>query len=144
MNTKKLFYYISMITIFFGIFLILLVAYWLVAPYTVLTFGKENNILLTKTIKSGGYLQVQRDFCKKAPLTANISRQFIDTLKYDAPAITSNELVGCRKDILYIYIPKALPAGKYYIQDTYIYKVNPVRTVEYTLKTEVFTILPKE
>lgn len=144
MNTKKLFYYLSMLTIFLGTLLILLVTYWLVAPYTVLTFGKENNILLTKTVKSGGYLQIRRDFCKKVPLTAKISRQFIDSLKYDAHLITSDEPVRCKKDVLYIYIPKALPAGEYYVQDTYTYKVNPVRTIEYTLKSEIFTILPKE
>lgn len=140
MERKNLFYQIAMFTIILGFFLVGLIAYWLFTPYEILTFGPDNAKLLNPVVKSGGYLRIQRDFCKKMDLVAQVDRTFIDSLKYDAPIDFSNESVGCHKDILYIYIPKALPPGAYYVQDLYTFTPNPIRKIYYTVIIQQFMI----
>ncbi len=144
MYTKNFLYHMAIFTIFLGFCGIGLITYWLIKPYDILTFSEGNGKLLNTTVVSGGYLRIQRNFCKNMPTMAQVSRQFIDSLKYNAHVENSNEPIGCRQDILYIYVPKALPPGKYYVKDTYVYAPNPIRKIVYTLETQSFDILPKE
>jgi hypothetical protein len=137
---KNIFYYIAMFTLLLTGTVVVIVSYWLLASYIVVTFGPENTKLVETTVKSGGYLQIKQDYCKHIPLPATVSCEFIDGLTYTVPVYNSDREVGCAQRIEYKYVPKALPAGTFKMSCVYSYKVNPLRTVEYTLKTDLFTI----
>ena len=138
---KNLFYYLSMFTLLLTGTVVIIVSYWLLAPYTVVTFGGENTKLVETTVKSGGYLHIKQDYCKHSPIPARVSCEFIDGLTYTVPVFNSDREVGCAQRIEYKYIPKALPSGNFKMSCVYSYKVNPIRTVEYTLETDFFTII---
>jgi hypothetical protein len=129
---------------FFALFLstigTICVLYWWINPYKILTFNAGTGTLVETTVKSGGYLQVRENFCKKGDFTAIVSRMFIDGITYQVPVYTSNRAEGCSEQIEYVYIPKALPAGTYHIEADYSYKVNPIKTVHFKIKTENFII----
>lgn len=137
---NKTAYYIAMGTIFFGIITILFVTFLLVYPYKVIEFQKVD-ITKQKTVKSGGYLQVTQNYCKYMNLPAEVSRSFVDNVIYQVPVFTTNRKIGCNSSIEYIYVPKALPAGKYYIETIYRYQVNPLRKIEIKAKTSTFEII---
>lgn len=137
---QKLFYYIAWVGIAGAITIILILTYWFVAPYNVVTFQGDNAKLVETTVKSGGYLQIKQDYCKKMALPARVSCEFIDGLTYSVPVYNSDRDLGCAKRIEFKYVPKALSAGNYKLQCVYSYRVNPLRTVEYTLVTGIFTI----
>jgi len=141
---KKTFYLTAWFTIFSTMAIIFIVVYWLVAPYEVLTFYGNNTELtettVENTVKSGEYLPVRENYCKNMAFPSTISRTFIDGISYQVPVFVSNRPVGCRESIEYIYIPKAIPPGKYRIETVYSFQVNPLRTVHFTLTTDLFTV----
>lgn len=138
---NNFFYYFAWMGILGLIGIVLITTYWYVAPYEVLTFQNGNNVLLEKTVKSGGYLQVKEKYCKKMKLPASVSRKFIDGVVYQVPIYIENRPVGCGEIIEYVYIPKALPAGRYQATIIYTYQVNPLRKMNYELTTEFFDIV---
>lgn len=131
---------------------IVVISYWLIAPYEVMTFygtyGKETRTLevpTANTVKSGEYLALRESYCKNLSYPATVSRTFIDGISYQVPVYVSNIPVGCYgkdgESIDYVYIPKALPPGKYRIETVYSFQVNPLRTVHFSLITDQFIIV---
>lgn len=117
-----------------------LVAYWLFYPYEVLEFYEGNGTLLTETVKSGGYIQMHQVGEKKMDVQGIINRQFIDSIIYQIPTIYTNRPAEKYNRIEYIYIPKAIPPGEIYMVTTISFKVNPIRTIHYKVKTKVFKV----
>lgn len=140
MNTKRILYQLAMVTLSIGFLSIGLVTYWLIAPYDVLELKKGNGELTYTEVKSGSYLEMRQVYCKKTNLVSTVDRKFIDGILYQAPQIKASRKVGCYDTIEYVYIPKALPTGTMKLQDTISFKVNPLRTVTYTVETDSFTI----
>ena len=146
---KKAFYPIAWFTILSTMIIIIVVLYWLTAPYEVMTFyeNHKNTIepMEENTVQSGEYLPIRENYCKNLSYPANVSRTFIDGISYQIPMYVSNKPVGCygkdKDSIEYVYIPKALPPGKFRIQTVYSFQVNPLRTVHFTLLSDQFTII---
>lgn len=138
---NKFFYYTAWIGIVGAIAIIIILTYWFVAPYEVLTFQEGNNVLVEKTIKSGGYLRVKENYCKNMALPALVSRKFIDGVVYQVPVYTENRPTGCDEVTEYVYIPKALPTGTYQATIIYTYQVNPIRKMNYELTTDFFDVI---
>jgi hypothetical protein len=138
---NKFFYYMAWVGIVGAIAIIVILTYWFVAPYQVLTFKEGNNVLVETTVQSGGYLQVKEKYCKKMALPSSVSRKFLDGVVYQVPIYVENRPVGCHEVIEYVYIPKALPTGKYQATIIYTYKVNPLREINYELTTEFFDVV---
>jgi hypothetical protein len=70
-----------------------------------------------------------------------ISKTFVDGIIYSVPEVVSikNE-IGCHTNIVQMYIPRGLPAGEFFVETNYRYKVNPIRTVDVVTQTERFII----
>ena len=142
---NKFLYYFSWSVIILLIGLVLLCGYWLLFPYNPLeiNYPENRNVLLVENreVKGGEHLTIHLDFCKNTNIVPIISAWFVDGLLYqsaDVPAFPKK--TGCQKVNLQIYVPKGLPEGEFAIQRTYSYKMNPLRTIHVTFKTETFTI----
>ena len=96
-----------------------------------------------KTIKSGGYLIYDVEFCKYTKHIPVISKTFIDGIIYvvseNQPAV--EKPVGCRVNKVQVYVPKALPKGEYVLKTSFRYQLNPLRYLDITTETEKFMVV---
>jgi len=121
--------------------LMALIIFWLLFPYKVTEFKTQPFPIQNKVVRSGDHVLYEVDYCKNMSLSARISRSFEDGLIYTAPDIDNDAGAGCHKKLISVYVPRALPPGIYNIKNTYIYQVNPIRTVEATAITEKFEVI---
>jgi hypothetical protein len=126
-----------------GLALIIIITfvYWLTSPYRILSFNTGNGTLVNKTVKNGEYLQMHQNSCKYMDIESNINRQYIDSIVYQVPPSTNNRPMGCSEKIEYVYVPKTLPAGNYYLNTVISFSVNPIRKIKYTVISDTFTIV---
>ena len=131
---------ISWITIALALGVILVITYWLIYPYEPITFSQPHRIL-TPEINQGEHLVYEVDYCKNTTVTPIVTRTFVDGIIYSVPEIVAtNKEIGCRVQVVQMYVPKALPSGDYHIEINYKYKVNPIRDITVTTVTDNFTI----
>jgi hypothetical protein len=120
---------------------VLLSAYWGLRPYRIIEFKETPLPVLTKQVNVGEKLRYELNYCKYMGLSSEISTSFIDGVIFDTPSFRTNRQVGCHETIVEIKVPSTLPSGTYYVQIHYHYKVNPIRSVNYSIKTESFEII---
>ncbi len=138
--STKVFSFLSWATIAIGFGLIAVVIYWLFVPSVPITFEKPFKVE-QKEVKSGGYLFYEVKYCKYTKIIPEISKTFVDGILYTiAPAPAVENPLGCHTNRVQQYIPKAIPVGKYYIDITYHYQLNPLRHHDVTVQTEEFTV----
>lgn len=123
------------------VFLVVLI-FWEVYPYNVLTINKRPLEVVNREVKIGEILQYRLDYCKNKDYRVTIKRKFQDGLLYALPDIETTNPVGCRVQTIGLEIPHSLPPGEYIMLTEYVYRVNPVRDVVYRTHTEKFTVLP--
>ena len=121
--------------------LVILVTYWLVFPYKILSFNEGNGTFIDTTVKRGEFLHMHQNSCKYMDIPSTINRQFVDGVIYSIVPTNARRPLGCTENIEYIYIPTELPVGEYYISTLISFPPNPLRTVSYTVKTKKFTIV---
>lgn len=117
----------------------LVAAYWLYYPYQVLVLKTPIHVV-TKTLKPGGLLIYEVEYCKYMNLPAQVTRQLIDTEVHFFPPVTSNLPVGCSKSRRTQELPTLLASDYYHLHITNTYQVNPLRTMTYSWDTEVFEV----
>lgn len=116
--------------------------YWQASRYDLLEI-KTGNYSLDKTVyKQGEMLPIRFHLCKKANAEEEVYGRFVDGVIYSVPQKGSRFKPGCYDTyISSVSIPINLPEGKYVYEETIIYKVNPIRTVEYTFTTPEFSVI---
>ena len=129
------------ISIVIAIGLVALFGYWFIAPYNILEFKEGNGVFVTSQVRGGEYLSMNQSLCKYSDVPAILNRQFVDGIIYQVPTTISNRQVGCSETVEYVYVPKALPPGKFHIITTISFKVNPIRTKVYTVTTGEFEVI---
>jgi hypothetical protein len=132
------FYFLVYIMLFISMFVVF---YWYNYPYKPLIFKDKVFPVVTKTVKRGGTLNYISNYCKSTSITAIVSRTFINDIIYSTPSIVSGRDMGCHKIIVQVIVPLELPAGKYFIHNSYAYHMNPFRTVVITQDTEKFEVI---
>lgn len=133
---------ISYITIGVTALFLLLMGYWLLYPYNPTDFPSNVQKIDKTVVHAGEYLVITSEFCKNMTVVPTISRSFVDGIIYQIPSYTAlDSELGCHIRKVQIYIPKGLPLGKYYIQSSYRWQVNPVRIIEKTTVTEFFYVV---
>lgn len=136
----KLIHIISVFTFAIAFILIILVGIWEVYPYKPLVITRQPMPVTPHTVSAGQQIHLEVDYCKNINLPTEVSRVFIDGLIYAAPTITTNNPLGCHSATALVLIPEGLPPGNYTIKQTFVYKVNPVRTVEIVAVSEPFIV----
>lgn len=137
---KTLLDFLSSLIVFVLISVVAVMTFWSVYPYKVIEFKDEVYPIHTKTVERGGTLVYEVNACKYTSLSPSITKYFVDGVVYETPKVYGVVDPGCRKTDVAMYVPLALPLGEYKVKLIIHYKVNPIRTVEFTNYTETFTI----
>lgn len=117
----------------------LLLSWWSVYPYKTIEVSNVN--LVTKHVKRGGHLQYSLNWCKHTEKEAILSRKFEDGLIYHVATTISNVDKGCVEDrVISVYVPRALPPGKYALNVILTYQVNPIRKESVQYRTPEFLV----
>ena len=137
---NRFFNILSIISISISIILIFIIVYWLTYPYKPLVFNDSVFRIKNKEVKAGGNLVYISNYCKYMNLNAIVSRTFNNGLIFITPPTTTGRPVGCAIINVNISIPTEIPEGKYYLENIYVYQVNPFRTIIVSHKSEEFTV----
>lgn len=121
--------------------LIGLMGFWLIYPYKILSFEDAVYPVINKEVRAGDTLRFVSNYCKSNNLSSETSRAFVDDVISYVPITTSNVPTGCNKITISVPIPPSLPPGKYYLQNFYKYRANPIRTIVEEHNTEGFEIV---
>lgn len=136
---KKLLPYIAYLVIIIAFGLVGLATFWLLYPYKPLELS---NVKLNRTeVNRGEHILVSADYCKYTKKSADLFISFIDGIIYNSPTQIINLESGCHQANLSIYIPKALPTGKFMLKGVFRYQVNPIRHIEVNHLTGEFNII---
>ena len=127
-----------------GTALILLgLSYWLYWPYKVVEVKNSPYPILNanKQVEVGTLLKHQVEYCKYVDLQSTTTRQFVNNLIFTMPDTVQNNELGCHTIVANTLVPMELPPGKYYLRIIKNYKVNPIRTITETFRTEEFEVV---
>lgn len=118
------------------------ITYWQVKEYEVIT-PLEGNYALDKTVfKQGDEFKIHLKICKNMEFREDVYGRFIDGVIFSVPENTSDFDTGCYDTyITSVKIPHTLPAGKYVYEEKIIYRVNPLKEVEYVFTTPEFEVI---
>jgi hypothetical protein len=137
--TEKLFRIFTWSGIILGFLLLFLLSFWWLYPYNPLVLS---NIKLDKTeVSRGEHIRVSADYCKNTNKETDLFISFVDGLINPVPVQVINLKKGCGNTSLSVYVPKALPTGKFKLSGVFRYKINPIRTIEVNHLTVEFTII---
>jgi hypothetical protein len=119
----------------------LLYLYWNFRPYRVIAI-KSLQIDTTVALP-GEKLSFTLDYCKGASyagLNADVYYALIDNLIFSIPGTISMPLLtGCHRVEQTIETPD-VPPGKYRLVMRRVYRVNPMRTIEYSAESDEFAV----
>lgn len=133
---------VSVMALAFGF--VIVVAYWQLAPYNIVTGDAEFTIYNPgNVVEAGGYLEYGRNWCKTTDVDAVVSRAFVDGIRFEAPVVQPHYPKGCSRTIVLVQIPYNLPPGAYKMQETAIYPVAPWRWKPYDVWTPFFQVVPR-
>lgn len=134
-------------------FFLILTAYWLGQPYgePVVEFDDGINILRSDgtpgpvVVEAGSEVLVQSSYCKNHDTIGTIiRREFHDDLVFQLPDTMTNAPKGCgTRFSTPLKIPSNLPPDTYTLYFTFVYQINPLRSVNYTFETNEFTVVAK-
>lgn len=91
----------------------------------------------------GQTIQIVSTFCKQKAVVTHLQWSLIDHVVTDFPEQNKTGPSGCFKDKVTDIgtIPMTLsPGNDYYLEDTVIYQINPLRSIEYKFKSNLFEI----
>jgi len=132
---------------FFGLLLVffLYVGYLLFYPVTVTAVDNKDNVqVLNKILYPGDDVIVNFSYCKYEDISPKFTRMFVDTIYYETIVIGAIFPKGCATTEYHVVkIPDSLPAGTYYLLTNAEYKINPIRTIRTTWRTEQFEVKNK-
>jgi hypothetical protein len=115
-----------------------LCAFWWFYPYQVISV--DNAKMTAPVVYQGQTTTYTDDYKKLLDIPSEATRAFVDGIVYDAGSYETNLPVGSGHIIRPVTIPDTLPPGRYHLQITLRYKVNPLKTVIYQFSTDEFTV----
>ena len=107
--------------------LIIVCTYWMVYPYKVMTINEARAV--NCPVKPGEELEIKINAVKHMPLPAKVLGAIENDHAYPMAELHSNTPVGMSDWTLRIKMPETIPEGEYSFHRTYVYKVNPLRSV---------------
>ncbi len=132
-------------------FFLVLTLYWVGQPYgkPVVEFPQGIQVLRSDgsagpvTVEAGKDVLVQSSYCKNHnTLRTTIRQEFHDDLVFQLPDTTTNAPKGCGvRFSAALKIPTNLPPDTYTLVFTFVYQINPIRSVSYTFETNEFTVV---
>ena len=143
---KSLVYYYVYGTLALTAIMMAMIAYWLFRPVTVLVVKNPQAVKVDKQVyQAGDRLIYSLDYCKHEAIPGTISRALVDGIRISYVAFYNNLPKGCgvtnNADLV---IPEFVGTGTYHIEATATYRINPLKTVSTTWRSEDFQVVAKE
>lgn len=139
---EKLFHWISGVTIFSAMALILFFGWMMFYPFKVIEFDKDSFQTLKKSYQQGETFTYRVKYHKYYDIPATVIRSFEDGIVYQLPVTqTQNPTGNVDFTNMSIEVPKHLPPGTYTMKMSIIYKLNPVRDMIYNMRTNEFNVV---
>lgn len=119
------------------------VAFWLLYPYEVVTLTPEVHPIVNnqRVVVQGESFAYTFAYDKKMDVRGSVSRVFVDGLRFQAegapPVLPSGKGVA----VIEVRVPRTLPPGRYHLEISKAYKVNPLRTITIVNRTEKFLVI---
>lgn len=136
---------VSTVTITVAILLLLHIGFLLMWPYKPAEFGKNPFPVENKVVKQGEYIKYSVEYHKLLDVPVTTQHMLIDHIQINFPP-TNSSLPKGKYHLINneIMIPPYITPGKAYIQVMYTFKVNAIRDVVMTARTEEFEIIAKD
>lgn len=137
---RRLFVASAATVIMAGFLLVGVVSWWLLFPREVVHVSAIR--LLTPTLKAGGTLMYETDYCKSVAVPARVTKTLRDSFIMPLPVSGSNVPPGCGTSLNVVAIPRFCNVGTYWLDVLWQYDVNPLRTVDYGFSVGPFEVVP--
>jgi hypothetical protein len=123
--------------------IVLVIIFWANYPYKTIEFKNVPFPILNenKTVKQGDRGRYLVEACKYTNESPSVTKKFIDGVIYETVPQPGTIPLGCHETIMDVYIPRAIPTGKYKVQVVAQFRVNPIRTITVISYTEEFNII---
>ena len=119
----------------------LTILFWLFYPYNPLEIVQPMVIVNEgKTIKGGGLLLIRTDFCKNTNIKPIIRTWVVNRVEYKLSEEEISNTVGQNNKVIGLIFPRELPADIYHIKKEACYKINPLREICVSYKSEEFIV----
>lgn len=135
----KVLAYMSAIALILGLLLVSLLIGWSIYPYKTIDFKSDYKTEKLEYIQ-GEQTYYVIDYCKYTDVFPVLTKKFIDGIEFTAEANRAILTKGCRKELVSLLIPYSLPEGRYRLQITLDYKMNPIRVVRKTAYSNWFVV----
>ena len=149
MKLSHWYLYLNMLVIFGGA---ALYGYWqfldgtLINPI-IIVYTDRMNYPTDKTVyKAGDTVNIEISFCKLREIPANFNVHFVDSIILAIPQSVASVPKGCYGQDKKYALPIATISpdidmrGNWRIEGTVSYKVNPIRTISFNIRTQPFDI----
>ena len=128
------------IVLFIMIGLLAILTYWNLYPYDIVDWKIDHYQTTKDVYVVGETLTYRTAFCKKGDYVAQQIRRLQDGVVYLFPDLTSSTQAGCLDFISTSTTVPNVPEGEYFFQVEFVYKVNPIREIHYTMQSNWFMI----
>ena len=140
MIVRKFLNTIAFLSITSAMCLVILMGYWLLHDYKLIQFKDNVFPVVNKEVERGSLVFYKVNACKYTDEMPSVKRFFVDGLIYETSESVGTAEGGCRVTTIGIYVPKALPVGKYHFKVISTYHPNPIRTIQYVNSSETFEV----
>lgn len=133
-------------TVFLLLFGILLnvsyIAYLKLWPVQTVHYNNDTFEIKNSPLHAGDTLIYEVDYCRYTRLDAHFTRTLVGDSIITFPEQNSNVEPGCRKvEVRNTTIPSYVPPGRYHLELTVCFDINPIRTICHYPKTEEFEVV---
>lgn len=145
-NKQTMLYFVAVATLGLAALLIGYIFLQLAAPVKVLEMERSLSLPVTNTNKvatAGGMVTFDQKFCKLRDLDLRVKRELIskDIILEIPPSPNTKQFpVGCHTNHSSAAIPENAPPGIYRVYLFMAYDFSPLRTINYTFRTEPFEV----
>jgi hypothetical protein len=137
---QKTLYYLAWIGLAMAGIVLFVGLWWTVYPYKTVEFKTDTFKVINKEVKAGGLILYDVDACKYTTQKPEVDAIFVDSIKYLSAEQFAKLAEGCRITRVERHIPQSLPSGRYHLEVTVRYPVNPIRTIIKTMETDEFEV----
>lgn len=143
-STMKIIYGFAYASMIFAAALTFTTVYWLSKPYNILEFYNLDTsgriVLQQREYCAGDTVNVFVDSDKKLPYVSTLYSSLINSITIPYTPQPSNASLGKHTIVFTREVPSYVPEGEYYFQFHPVYKVNPIRSIEYKISTQTFIV----
>lgn len=131
---------VSWLMIFCMVSTLFVIVYWIFYPVKVMEICETK--IITPKVKAGEYLIYEFKYNKYMDIPGDIDRRLVNHITIP---LVSHEgyrrAVGKNTTLVYVWIPKLVPPGRYKLHTTITYEINPLHTTRVSYDTPEFEVI---